>query len=142
MRPDRVVSAPTIEQAIEVMRSLYAPYLRNHDRLLVMDARSAELTKYAANAMLATRISFMNEMANLAEELGADIEAVRRGHRFRQPHRLLVPLCRLRLWRVVLSEGREGAGQDRRRARPATADSAGGRVVNDGAEAESSRPRS
>jgi len=79
MRPDRVVVGTDDPHAVEVMRALYAPYLRNHDRLLVMDARSAELTKYAANAMLATRISFMNEMANLAEELGADIEAVRRG---------------------------------------------------------------
>ena len=79
MRPDRVVIGTDDERAIELMRSLYAPYLRNHDRLLVMDLRSAELTKYAANAMLATRISFMNEMANLAEALGADIEAVRRG---------------------------------------------------------------
>jgi UDPglucose 6-dehydrogenase len=61
------------------MRALYAPIQRNHDRLIVMDIRSAELTKYAANAMLATRISFMNELANLAEKLGADIEAVRKG---------------------------------------------------------------
>ncbi|MEP7056226.1 MAG: UDP-glucose/GDP-mannose dehydrogenase family protein [Caldimonas sp.] len=79
MRPDRVVIGAEDAQAIEMMRALYAPYLRNHDRLLVMDIRSAELTKYAANAMLATRISFMNEMANLAERLGADIESVRRG---------------------------------------------------------------
>ena len=61
------------------MRMLYAPFQRNHERLIVMDVRSAELTKYAANAMLATRISFMNEMANLAERLGADVEQVRRG---------------------------------------------------------------
>jgi len=60
------------------MRALYAPFQRNHERLLVMDVRSAELTKYAANAMLATRISFMNELANLAESLGADIEEVRK----------------------------------------------------------------
>jgi len=66
-------------RALAVMRELYGPVLRNHDRMLVMDARSAELTKYAANAMLATRISFMNELANLAEKLGADIEAVRHG---------------------------------------------------------------
>ncbi|MFZ2627968.1 MAG: nucleotide sugar dehydrogenase, partial [Rugosibacter sp.] len=66
-------------QAIELMRELYAPFQRNHERLLVMDAHSAELTKYAANAMLATRISFMNELANLAEKLGADIELVRKG---------------------------------------------------------------
>jgi UDPglucose 6-dehydrogenase len=79
MRPDRVIVGADDERAILLMRALYAPFIRNHDRLLVMDIRSAELTKYAANAMLATRISFMNEMANLAEQLGADIEAVRRG---------------------------------------------------------------
>jgi UDPglucose 6-dehydrogenase len=80
MRPDRVViGVDAGDPAIEVMRALYEPFLRNHDRLLVMDIRSAELTKYAANAMLATRISFMNELANLAERVGADIEAVRRG---------------------------------------------------------------
>ena len=67
------------EQAALNMRALYAPFQRNHDRLIVMDVRSAELTKYAANAMLATRISFMNELANLAEKLGADIEHVRKG---------------------------------------------------------------
>jgi UDPglucose 6-dehydrogenase len=61
------------------MRALYAPFQRNHERLIVTDVRSAELTKYAANAMLATRISFMNELANLAEKLGADIEMVRQG---------------------------------------------------------------
>jgi len=79
MRPDRIVVGASEERAIQIMRQLYAPILRNHDRLLVMDARSAELTKYAANAMLATRISFMNELANLAEKLGADVEAVRHG---------------------------------------------------------------
>jgi UDPglucose 6-dehydrogenase len=79
MRPDRIVIGAGDDRAVELMRALYAPYLRNHDRLLVMDVRSAELTKYAANAMLATRISFMNELANLAEDLGADIEAVRKG---------------------------------------------------------------
>ncbi|MGL4678975.1 MAG: UDP-glucose dehydrogenase family protein, partial [Plesiomonas shigelloides] len=65
--------------AVEMMRELYAPFNRNHDRLICMDVRSAELTKYAANCMLATKISFMNEMANLAERLGADIEMVRKG---------------------------------------------------------------
>jgi len=79
MKPDRVVIGADNERAIRLMRSLYAPFQRNHERLLVMDVRSAELTKYAANAMLATRISFMNELANLAERLGADIEDVRRG---------------------------------------------------------------
>lgn len=79
MRPDRIVVGAEDERAIHLMRALYAPFQRNHERLIVMDVKSAELTKYAANAMLATRISFMNELANLAEQLGADIEAVRQG---------------------------------------------------------------
>ncbi len=79
MRPDRIVVGAEDEQSKDVMRALYAPFQRNHERLVMMDVRSAELTKYAANAMLATRISFMNELANLAEALGADIEAVRKG---------------------------------------------------------------
>ena len=79
MRPDRVVVGAEDERAITLMRELYAPFNRNHDRLVVMDIKSAELTKYAANCMLATRISFMNELANLADELGADIEQVRLG---------------------------------------------------------------
>jgi UDPglucose 6-dehydrogenase len=78
-RPDRIVIGAEDEQAIKVMRDMYAPFQRNHDRLMVMDIKSAELTKYAANAMLATRISFMNELANLAERVGADIEHVRKG---------------------------------------------------------------
>jgi UDPglucose 6-dehydrogenase len=79
MKPDRIVVGADDERAIHLMRALYSPFIRNRDRLLVMDRRSAELTKYAANAMLATRISFMNELANLAERLGADIELVRQG---------------------------------------------------------------
>ena len=79
MRPDRIVVGSDDERAMLVMRNLYAPFQRNHERVIAMDVRSAELTKYAANAMLATRISFMNELANLAERLGADIEHVRRG---------------------------------------------------------------
>jgi UDPglucose 6-dehydrogenase len=79
MRPDRIVVGGTDEKALAVMRQLYAPINRAHDRMIVMDTRSAELTKYAANAMLATRISFMNELANLSEKLGADIEKVRSG---------------------------------------------------------------
>ena len=78
-RPDRIVIGAEDEQSIALMRQMYAPFLRNHDRLMVMDIKSAELTKYAANAMLATRISFMNDLANLAERLGADIENVRKG---------------------------------------------------------------
>ena len=79
MRPDRIVIGADDERAIALLRAVYAPFQRNRERLLVMDVRSAELTKYAANAMLATRISFMNEMANLADALGADIEHVRQG---------------------------------------------------------------
>ena len=79
MRPDRIVVGADDERAILLMRALYAPFQRNHERLVVMDVRSAELTKYAANAMLATRISFMNELALLAEKMGADIEAVSLG---------------------------------------------------------------
>jgi UDPglucose 6-dehydrogenase len=79
MKPDRIVVGAEDARAIELMRELYAPFQRNHERLIVMDVKSAELTKYAANAMLATRISFMNELANLAEKLGADIELVRKG---------------------------------------------------------------
>jgi UDPglucose 6-dehydrogenase len=79
MKPDRIVIGTESERATQFLRQLYAPFQRNHDRLTVMDVRSAELTKYAANAMLATRISFMNELAVLAEKLGADIEQVRHG---------------------------------------------------------------
>ncbi|KAB2928698.1 MAG: UDP-glucose/GDP-mannose dehydrogenase family protein [Dechloromonas sp.] len=79
MRPDRIVVGAEEEQAIHLMRALYAPFQRNHERLIVTDVKSAELIKYAANAMLATRISFMNELANLSEVLGADIEMVRQG---------------------------------------------------------------
>jgi UDPglucose 6-dehydrogenase len=79
MRPDRVVVGSDDARATGLLRELYAPFQRNHERILTMSVRSAELTKYAANAMLATRISFMNELANLAERLGADIEEVRQG---------------------------------------------------------------
>ncbi|MDD2988956.1 MAG: UDP-glucose/GDP-mannose dehydrogenase family protein [Zoogloea sp.] len=79
MRPDRIVVGAEDDQAIFLMKAIYAPFQRNHEKLLIMDLRSAELTKYAANAMLATRISFMNELALLAESLGADIELVRQG---------------------------------------------------------------
>jgi UDPglucose 6-dehydrogenase len=79
MRPDRIVIGTDSDFATDLLRELYAPFQRNRERLIRMDIASAELTKYAANAMLATRISFMNELANLAEKLGADIEQVRRG---------------------------------------------------------------
>ena len=79
MKPDRVVVGTDNPRTTELMRALYEPFTRNHDRLIVMDIRSSELTKYAANAMLATKISFMNELANIAERVGADIEKVRIG---------------------------------------------------------------
>ena len=79
MKPDRVVVGTDSTRAADLMRALYEPFTRNRDRMIIMDVRSAELTKYAANAMLATKISFMNELANLAESFGADIEAVRVG---------------------------------------------------------------
>lgn len=79
MKPDRIIIGTDNPRTTELLRALYAPFNRNHDRLIAMDIRSAELTKYAANAMLATKISFMNELANLAERLGADIENVRIG---------------------------------------------------------------
>ncbi|WP_297185820.1 UDP-glucose/GDP-mannose dehydrogenase family protein [uncultured Porticoccus sp.] len=79
MRPDRIIIGTSSTDTEDVMRELYAPFNRNHEKIIIMDVRSAELTKYAANCMLATKISFMNEMANLAEKLGADIEMVRQG---------------------------------------------------------------
>jgi UDPglucose 6-dehydrogenase len=79
LRPDRIVVGSSSERAVARLRKLYAPFNRNHDRMVVMDERSAELTKYAANAMLATKISFMNEIANIAERVGADVELVRQG---------------------------------------------------------------
>lgn len=79
MKPDRVVIGTDNPRTTELLRALYEPFTRNHDRLIVMDIRSSELTKYAANSMLATKISFMNELANIAERLGADIEKVRVG---------------------------------------------------------------
>ena len=77
MRPDRIIVGADDEQAVFLMKALYSPFQRNHERLIVMDVRSAELTKYAANAMLAARISFMNEMTILCEAYGADIEDIR-----------------------------------------------------------------
>ena len=79
LRPDRIIVGTGSERAVAVLRRLYAPFNRNHERMVVMDERSAELTKYAANAMLATKISFMNEIANIAERVGADVELVRQG---------------------------------------------------------------
>jgi UDPglucose 6-dehydrogenase len=79
MKPDRIIVGASSTRAINLLKNLYAPFNRNHERIVVMDERSAELTKYAANAMLATKISFMNEIANVAERVGADVEMVRHG---------------------------------------------------------------
>ncbi|TAM64605.1 MAG: UDP-glucose/GDP-mannose dehydrogenase family protein [Rhodanobacter sp.] len=79
LRPDRIIVGSSSARAVALLRKLYAPFNRNHERMVVMDERSAELTKYAANAMLATKISFMNEIANIAERVGADVELVRQG---------------------------------------------------------------
>ena len=79
MKPDRVVIGTDNVRTAELMKELYEPFMRKHNRLIVMDIRSAEMTKYAANAMLATRISFMNQIANLCERMGADVSAVREG---------------------------------------------------------------
>jgi UDPglucose 6-dehydrogenase len=79
MRPDRIIIGADSVRAVDALKTLYAPFNRNHERIVQMDVRSAELTKYAANAMLATKISFMNEIANIAEQVGADVEQVRRG---------------------------------------------------------------
>ncbi len=79
MRPDRIVIGTSSDFAENIMREVYAPFNRNHEKIIVMDVRSSELTKYAANCMLATKISFMNEMSNIAERVGADIENVRKG---------------------------------------------------------------
>ncbi|MGJ7915482.1 UDP-glucose dehydrogenase family protein [Massilia sp. LXY-6] len=95
MRPDRIIIGVDDDYAAKTMRHLYQPFQRNHERMIVMDVQSAELTKYAANAMLATRISFMNELANLAEKLGVDIEQVRQGMGSdpRIGHHFLYPGC-------------------------------------------------
>ena len=95
MRPERIVVGAECERGARLMREIYAPFNRSRNRLVMMDVRSAELTKYAANAMLATRISFMNELANLSEALGADIEAVRQGigSDSRIGHQFLYPGC-------------------------------------------------
>ncbi len=79
MRPDRVIIGSEDEKTINMMKELYAPYVKNHDRFIIMDIRSAEMSKYASNAMLATRISFMNEIANICEKVGADVNKVRLG---------------------------------------------------------------
>ena len=109
MKPDRVVIGTSSPRGDGALRTLYEPFTRNRDRMIVMDVRSAELTKYAANAMLATKISFMNELANLAEACGADIESVRIGIGSDPRIGHGVHLSGRRLWRLLFSQGRQGA---------------------------------
>jgi UDPglucose 6-dehydrogenase len=115
MRPDRIIVGADDERATLLMRAIYAPFSRNRDKLQLMDTRSAELTKYAANAMLATRISFMNELAHLAERVGADIELVRHGIGQRPAHRHALSLRRHRLRWLVFPQGCQSP--DSRRSR-------------------------
>ena len=104
MKPDRVViGAEDPRAAAELMTELYAPFTRTGAPIMVMDCASAELCKYAANAMLATRISFMNEVANVCELVGADVDQVRRAVGLRSAHRPVVPVPRRRLRRQLLS---------------------------------------
>ncbi|SQC92587.1 UDP-glucose 6-dehydrogenase tuaD [Cedecea neteri] len=114
MRPERIVIGTDNEEVIDLLRELYEPFNRNHDRMILMDIRSAELTKYAANCMLATKISFMNEIANLAERLGADIEKVRMGIGSDFSYWLQLHLSRLRLRRFLFPERCSGADSHRR----------------------------
>ena len=135
MRPDRIIIGTSDPESEDLLREVYAPFNRNHDKIIVMDVRSAELTKYAANCMLATKISFMNEMAGLADRLGADVEMVRLGIGSdpRIGYHFIYPGRRLR--RLVLPQGREGADPRRARVRLRAAPAAGGRGPQRRAEA-------
>lgn len=108
MSPDRVVVGVESERARELMMRLYRPFLLNNFRVIFMDVPSAEMTKYAANSMLATRISFMNDIANLCELVGADVNMVLARYRFRRAYRQQISLSGLRLRRFMLPERREG----------------------------------
>ncbi len=103
MKPDRIIIGTDNENVEKIIRELYAPFNRNHERIIFMDVRSAELTKYAANSLLATKISFMNEISNLAERLGADIENVRLGIGSdpRIGYHFIYPGCG---WRLMFSQ--------------------------------------
>ena len=115
--PTASSSAPPSPESEELLREVYAPFSRNHDKIIVMDVRSAELTKYAANCMLATKISFMNEMAEPGRAARRRHRGGAPGHRLGPAHRLPVHLSRRRLRRLVLSQGRQGADRHRRRRR-------------------------
>ena len=111
MRPDRVVIGAEDPRGAELMRALYAPFTRTGAPVMVMDCASAELSKYAANAMLATRVSFMNEIANVCEEFEANVDQVRRAVAAGPPHRSGVSLSRGRVRRELFPQGRQGARQ-------------------------------
>ena len=139
MRPDRIIVGVDDERATRVMRELYAPFQRNHDKLVVMDLRSAELTKYAANAMLATRISLHERAGAAGRACRCRHRAGAPGHRQRPAHRLRLPVFRLRLRRLVLSQGRQGADPHRRRGRARPAGAARGGKRQRSAEARADR---
>ena len=109
MKPDRIVIGSSSQRALAIMQDLYAPFVRTGNPMIVMDERSSELTKYAANSFLATKVSFMNEIANLCERVGADVDLVRKGMGTDARIGPAVPLRRRRLRRLVLPEGRLGA---------------------------------
>ena len=108
MKPDRVVIGVEDARAAELMRELYAPFTRTGAPIMLMDCASAELCKYAANAMLATRISFMNEVANVCDAMGADVDQVRRAVAADKRIGAVIPVPWRRLRRQLLSEGRQG----------------------------------
>ena len=126
MHPERIIVGTGSRRAIDFLSALYAPFHRKRDRLRVMDRASAELTKYAANAMLATRVSFMNELAGLAERGRGRHRAGARGDGRGQAHRLQLPVRGLRLWRFLPAQGHRRAGADRARTRLPQRDRRGG----------------
>ena len=117
MTPDRVVVGVESERAKKVMEKLYRPFTLNGYPILIMDVPSAEMTKYAANAMLATRISFMNDIANLCERVGANVDHVRKGMGADSRIAVRFFVCRLWIWRFLLSQGCESLGTYRNRKR-------------------------
>ena len=142
LKPDRVVIGTDDAGVEQVMRELYAPFVRTGNPILVMDHASAEMTKYAANAMLATRISFMNEIANLCDRVGADVRHVRLGMGIGHAHRLVVPVPGRGLRRLVLPEGRQGADPHGSRRRLRAACRGGGRRRERSAEDDPGAPGS
>ena len=135
MKPDRVVIGAEDPRAAELMKELYAPFTRTGAPIMMMDCASAELCKYAANAMLATRISFMNEVANVCEAIGANVDSGPAAVGVRSADRSVVPVSRRRLRRQLLSQGRQGDAALRRDEQVRLPDSEGGRGRQRAAEA-------